>query len=93
MHSISTSVFNGNVLTATHLLNISQQPIPVPLDRKHLRPRRLNLAPVLRIHGIHIRKVIHIIQEHVHLDDLVEGRASLFEDVREVLDALMLQCL
>ncbi|KAL3704129.1 hypothetical protein TMatcc_009819 [Talaromyces marneffei ATCC 18224] len=67
MHSISTSVLRGKVLTATQL--------------SHHPPKKLDIAPVLRIHRIHIRKVVHIIQKHIDLDHLVDRSTSCFEDV------------
>jgi len=37
---------------------------------------------------VHGAKVVHVLQVHVDLDDLVPGRASCLEDIPEVVDAL-----
>lgn len=89
MHSISTSVSKGSVLTATHLDKVSI------LRRryttaKYIRPAWLHITPVLRINRVHTGKVIHIRQEHINLDDLVDVRSSSFEDMGQVFDALVL---
>lgn len=90
MHSISTSVFKGNVLTATHLDRVSVIPENVQQSSRYVRPAWLNITPVLHINRVHIGKVIHIRQEHIDLDDLVDIRSGGFEDMGQVLNALVL---
>jgi hypothetical protein len=92
IHSISTSVFSGNVLTATHLQPSHQLSIPGPhyKDEGYIRPTRLHIPPILHINRIHLRKVTHIRQEHINLDHLVDSGTRGLEHMREVLDALVL---
>lgn len=44
-------------------------------SRRYIRPTRLNIAPVLHVDRVHIGKVVHIGQEDIDLDDLVDIRA------------------
>lgn len=60
------------------------------ITAKYIRPAWLNITPVLRINRIHIGKVIHIRQEHIDLDDLVDIRSGGFEDMGQVFNALVL---
>jgi hypothetical protein len=73
VHSISTSTFNGKVLTATHLHLIStHHSIITDYDS---RPTRLNSTPILRINLVHLGKIIHISQEYIDFNDVVDARA------------------
>jgi hypothetical protein len=54
------------------------------------RPRRLHIAPVRRIHLIHLGKVLHIGEKDIDLDDVLETRSCRFQDGAQVLDALVL---
>lgn len=49
-------------------------------------PRRLMAEPLL-ILGVHLCKVIHVDQEHIHLHHLRDGRPARLEDRLEVRDA------
>lgn len=40
---------------------------------------------------VHCGKVVHVLQVHVHLHDLLPGRAGSSQDVSEVLQALSLR--
>lgn len=60
--------------------------------QKYIRSAWLDVSPVLHIHRVHIGKVIHIGQEHVDLDHLVDIRSCGFEDIGQVLDTLVLVC-
>ena len=90
MHSISTSVFNGRVLTATHLHQLVSIRILRSKGKYNVRPTRLNLTPILHINRIHIGKVIHIRQKDIHLEHLCDVAPSRLEDVAQVFDTLML---
>jgi hypothetical protein len=72
----------------------SNTPKPVSTSQhskgQNIRPDRLDLPPVLHVHRVHIGKVVHVGQEHVDLDHLVDVGAGGFEDVGEVFDALVL---
>lgn len=59
-------------------------------SKQNLRPTRLLLAPVLHIHLIHGRKVLHVSQEDGDLDDVLDRRARRFEHGGEVADTLVL---
>jgi len=91
-HSISTSVPIGKVLTATHLRFKSAHQISPHSSHHNSRPARLHVPPISFVHLIHLCKIIHTSQEHVHFDDFVDIRACFFENSSEVLDALMLWC-
>lgn len=58
--------------------------------KRNARPTRLFLAPVLRVDLVHGREVLHVGEEHVDLDDVIDGRARGLEHVGQVLDALVL---
>ena len=58
--------------------------------RNHSRPARLDIPPILRVHRIHIRKVVHIIQKHIHFNNLVNRGTSRFEDVGQIFYVLVL---
>lgn len=60
------------------------------MTNANIRPDGLDLPPVLLVHRVHLGKVVHVGQEHVDLDHLVDVGARRFEDVGEVLDALVL---
>ena len=84
MHSISTSVLSGNVLTATHLVTLATRNVSKKKKSEgggNIRSAGLNITPILHIDGVHLGEVIHIGQKHVHFDDLVDVRPSFFEDV------------
>lgn len=89
MHSISTSVFKGSVLTATHLDEVSIFP-RIYATTKYIRPAWLHITPVLRINRVHTGKIIHIGQEYIDLDDLIDVRSGGFEDMSQVFDTLVL---
>lgn len=86
-HSISTSVLSGSVLTATHLYVsisafrevLSGEQTGLAQSRRakshHLRPARFNVTPVGHINLVHLRKVVHISEEDIDLDDFVNGRS------------------
>ena len=104
VHSISTSVFKGSVLTATHLKNMTKTPIllaksslNVLVENSSLtrrwsdsRAARLDLSPVGAVDLIHLGKVGHVGEEHVDLDDILDGGAGGLENGGEILDALVL---
>lgn len=96
MHSISTSVFNGSVLTATHLQGTTYQHPTAHRqkirkgEKRHLRPTGLHIAPVLHVNRVHLAKVIHVGQKHVDLDHLGDVGTGRLEDMGQVLDALVL---
>lgn len=60
------------------------------LESADLRPAGLHIAPILAIHLVHLGKVVHVGQEHVHLDDIVDGAPGGIEDSGQVLDTLVL---
>lgn len=55
-----------------------------------LRPAGLNIAPVGHVDLVHGGKVIHVGEEDVDLDDIVDGGARGLKNGRQVLDALVL---
>ena len=55
-----------------------------------LRSARLDVAPVQGVDLVHLGEVIHVGQEHVDLDDVLEASASGLQDGLQVLDALVL---
>lgn len=57
----------------------------------HSRSRRLDVAPISAINFIHRSKVIHVREEDVHLDHLVNRGTGAFQYRGQVLDALMLK--
>ena len=56
----------------------------------HVRPAGLDVAPVGLVDLVHGGEVVHIGEEDVDLDDVLDGGAGLLEDGRQVLDALVL---
>lgn len=58
---------------------------------RYSRPARLHIAPVGAVNLIHLGKVVHVGEEDIDLDDIVDVGASLLEDSTEVLDTLMLR--
>lgn len=46
------------------------------------------MGKVLLEDAVHLGEVRHVVQEHVHLDDLVDGRAGFLQDGQDVLAAL-----
>merc|ERR1712130_999882 len=50
---------------------------------------RLLLAPVLSVHFVHSREILHVGQEDVDLHDILNGCPRCFKDVCKVLDALV----
>lgn len=93
MHSISTSVLRGSVLTATHLLHtVVSKPRKAMRSAQgpHLRPAWLNISPVGHVDLIHLGKVVHVGQEHINLDDFVDVAAGRLKYSGQVLDALVL---
>lgn len=89
VHSISTSVLRGRVLTATHLY-IMLASGPKSRDLGDSRPAGLNITPVLHVNLIHGSKVVHVGQKDVDLDNMVDSGASSLENGSQVLDALVL---
>lgn len=82
MHSISTSVFLGRVLTATHLYQVSSYSGYPSKEESNIRPARLDISPVLHINRVHVVKVVHIRDEDVDLHNLGNIRSCRFEDMR-----------
>ena len=54
------------------------------------RPAGLNIAPVGGVDLVHGSKVVHVGEEDIDLDDVVNGGASSLQDGSQVLDALVL---
>ena len=46
------------------------------------------MTKMLLVHGIHLREIIHIRQEHIHLDHRADARTGRGQDRGNVLDAL-----
>lgn len=87
-HLISMFALRGRVLTATHLSRVS-------IDERHFsvgnsRPSRLNLAPVVLVHLVHLGVVLEVRQEDVDLDNIVNAGAGLLQNSTEVADNLVL---
>jgi hypothetical protein len=58
--------------------------------RINSRPARLHITPVLHVDRVHLGEVIHVGQEDIDLDDLVDIGTGFLENVAQVLDALVL---
>ena len=54
-------------------------------------PTRLRLTPVLLINLVHLRKILHIIDEDVDFHDVFDCGPGGFEDGGEIFYALVLQ--
>jgi hypothetical protein len=54
---------------------------------------RLGLPKRRLIDFIHSRKVLHISQEDIHLDDILQTRPACFQDSGEIMQDLLLRCL
>jgi hypothetical protein len=54
------------------------------------RPTGLNIAPVLHVNLVHGGKVIHVGQEHIDLDSIIEACASSLQYDSKVLYDIML---
>ena len=55
------------------------------------RSARLHISPIGHVNLIHLRKIIHIAQKHIDLDNLCQIRASFFEDGAKIGDAFVLR--
>lgn len=53
---------------------------------RHTTPRRLVAEPLL-ILGVHLRKIPHVHQEHIHFHHLSNRRTPFFQDRFKILDA------
>ena len=98
VHSISTSVLRGRVLTATQLFIIHMSVILSHLCNElcevvDSRPARLDITPVGGVDLVHGSKVVHAGEEDVDLDNVVKAGASGLKDGLEVLDAAVGVCL
>lgn len=82
--SIETSAFS------TCIEHTTVKHIRDSIQRGNVRPAWLDIPPVLHVDRVHLGKVVHVGQEDVDLDDLVDARAGGLEDVGQVLDALVL---
>ncbi len=51
---------------------------------------RLRLVPKSIINAIHRRKIRHVGQENIDLDDIFQRRTSLFQDRGKILESLCL---
>ena len=98
-HSISTSVFNGSVFTATQVRTYTKSHTPsassvfkilllAEIDSTY---RLRLLAEPLTIDLIHSGEVVHVRKENVNLDDLLEAGASLFKHGFKVTENLRLK--
>lgn len=56
------------------------------LMHRHTTPRRLVAEPLL-ILGVHLRKIPHVHQEHIHFHHLSNRRSPFFQDRFKILDA------
>lgn len=83
---------NPHLRQHSNALNLHIRPQRQLLS-SHTSPARLRLTPILLVNLIHSREVLHVIEEHIHLDDVVDAGARSFEDCCQVLDALVLSCL
>jgi len=70
-HFISTSVFNGNVLTATQLKLLAVR-LKASIKFRS-RSCRLDFTPILHVNLIHFGEVVHIAQENVDLDGFFQA--------------------
>ena len=89
MHSISTSVLRGSVLTATHVRHGFTSP-QYSLYTSFTAAKS-SCEVISDPSRAHRRITHHVRQEDVNLDDVVQARASLLEDRAQVLDALVLE--
>jgi hypothetical protein len=69
----------------SNTLNLNRHTLRQLINR-HTAPRRL-MRKELLINAIHLHETIHSRQEHVDLDNLLNRRASGFENCRQILDA------
>jgi hypothetical protein len=60
------------------------------LSVNNSRPGRLNLAPIVLVHLVHLGVILEIRQEDVDLDNIVDAGAGLLQNSTEVADDLML---
>jgi hypothetical protein len=90
VHSISTSVPNGSWKTATQVL--AWETLVVGLNYPWNLTYRLWLpSEELIVCLIHQSKVLHVCDVDVHLDNISQTTAGLFEDSLEILDSLSLK--
>lgn len=66
-------------------LNLHAHPLR-QLMHRHTTPGRLMAEPLL-ILGVHLRKIGHVHQEHIHFDHLPDGRPPRFQHRLEVRNA------
>lgn len=70
----------------SNALNLHRHPLRQLLDG-NTAPRGL-VGKVLLEHAVHLGEVRHVVQEHVHLDDFLNGRVGFLQDGQDVLAAL-----
>lgn len=85
-------MLSGKVLTATQLgkSRVSVSIFDAPSIQSYVRSARFDVSPVLSINRVHLGEFVHVGQEDVDFDDLFDASASGFQNLRQVLDALVL---